>query len=153
HPRKLSHCISRRAELLHLQEGIIRKRDPARQPARPRRRRQLNRLRSPLPFGRSDVRRMRAPEFLTRKTTEKVIERLAKPTRVPNRIISNDKRRRRHFYPRRSVAVIHDRNPRNRPAHARGRSGRNTPCRKLASSLKNWTSAHKPMWPSAAYLL
>ena len=46
--------------------------------------------------------------------------------------------------------VIQDRNPRKRPDHARGRSGRNTPCRKLASSLKNWTSAHNPTCASAA---
>ena len=78
---------------------------------------------------------MCGPEFFTWKPIKQVVERFAEATCITDRIVGYDEGWGCH---------MQDKNPRKRPDHARGRSGRNTPCRKLASSLKNWTSAHRP---------
>src|SRR5215510_12376971 len=120
------------------------------EPVRARRRWQSYRLTQPFIFCRRVVSRMRTPQFLARKTLEKVKERLTKPTCIANRIIRNDQRGRQiRLHPCKSVAKKHEKKPRIRPAHARGKSGRSNPCLKLASSLKNWTTAQSPRWLNA----
>src|SRR5215204_2273955 len=98
---------------------------------------------------------MPSPEFVNGETGKQVVERFTKATGKTDRIIAYHKCWSHGFlricvHPRRSVAVTQGKNPRKRPDHARGRSGRNSPCRKLATSLKHCTNPQSPMCMSAA---